>query len=108
MDNARIYLLFELAADNTILLCRLCRKQFSRPLALLQHVQHVHQIKIFETEHDYNPDKDLVAHGEQAGESMLAVVDAASEALPGAESTTTEEQSSIASSTSPAPCSIGN
>lgn len=64
-------------------------------------MQHVHQIKIFETEHDYNPDKDLVAHGEQTGESI-----AASEASPEAEST--EEQSSIAASTSPTPGSIGN
>lgn len=54
-----------------VLYCRMCRKQFSHPLALLQHVQHVHQIKIFETEHDYTPDKDLVAatttttHGDQ-------------------------------------------
>lgn len=59
-----------LSAENMVLFCRMCRKQFSHPLALLQHVQHVHQIKIFETEHDYTPDKDLVAataphhHGE--------------------------------------------
>lgn len=60
------YLLSELLAENTILFCRMCRKQFSHPLALLQHVQHVHQIKIFETEHDYTPDKDLVTtpHGD--------------------------------------------
>lgn len=50
-----------LSAENMVLFCRMCRKQFSHPLALLQHVQHVHQIKIFETEHDYTPDKDIVA-----------------------------------------------
>lgn len=58
-----------LSAENMVLYCRMCRKQFSHPLALLQHVQHVHQIKIFETEHDYTPDKDLVAattHGDQS------------------------------------------
>lgn len=61
-----------LSAENMVLYCRMCRKQFSHPLALLQHVQHVHQIKIFETEHDYTPDKDLVAattHGDQSSSS---------------------------------------
>ena len=52
---------------TTLLFCRLCRKQFSHPLALLQHVQHVHQIKIFEMEKDYTTDKDPVAAASAAG-----------------------------------------
>lgn len=64
----------------------MCRKEFSHPLALLQHVQHVHQIKIFETERDYNPDKDLVAtHGENTEPIAKAPADEATVGVAAAE-----------------------